>query len=52
MKVPELQPEEQQAQIDRDNIIQQFSANNYKDFVSNYSIEKNHHLSILSNKLD
>ena len=52
MKVPELHLEEQQALIDRENIIQQFSTNNYKDFMSTYSLEKNTNLNILSNKLD
>ena len=38
--------------MDKDNIIQQLSINNYKDFISSYNIEKDAYLSNLSCKLD
>jgi hypothetical protein len=51
MRVPSTNREEQQAQFERDGLVQMLSNINYKDLISRYNIERDPQLNSLSNRL-
>jgi hypothetical protein len=52
MKVTVVEQEKQEAQIDRENLLQMLTHDNYNELINRYQIERDPHLSSLSLKLD